>query len=167
MGQGEWSPIMEQMNCLICGGRASKVKERKIAKYRDETVEVESEFFQCEPCQEEFVTPEQMKQHVRTVKNEVRRKHGLLAPEKISQIRRKLKLTQEELEELLGTGPKVVVRWESGKVIQSNGHDNMLRLLECHPGMVDKLRQVQALKVKQQKEYARSHQGDAVAAAEV
>lgn len=153
------------MNCLICGEKTSKITEQRMAKYRDETVEVETEFFHCDSCKEEFVTPEQMRQHVRAVKNEIRRKHGLLPPERITKIRNGLSLTQEELEELLGTGPKVVVRWESGKVIQGNGHDNMLRLLERDPNMVDKLRQVQTHKLKQQKDYAKSHKPRAVAAA--
>jgi len=90
------------------------------------------------------------------VKNEVRKKHGLLPPEKIAAIRAKLELTQSELEDVLGTGPKMVVRWESGKVIQSRGHDNMLRLLDRDPGTLKSLRQIQALRSAEQDKYAES-----------
>lgn len=152
------------MNCVICGGPAVKVTEKKPAKYRDQTIVVESELFRCESCKEEFVTPEQLRQHVRAVKDEIRRKHGLLSPEKLVEIRVKtLRLTQAELEELLGTPPKTIVRWESGKVIQSNAHDNMLRLLARDPNTIEKLRQVQKLKSRQQKEYESSHKSKAVA----
>jgi putative zinc finger/helix-turn-helix YgiT family protein len=144
------------MNCTICGDSATKVTELKKAPYRDETVEVVSEFFRCASCEERFVTPEQMRAHVRAVKNEVRKKHGLLLPERIAAIHHKLELTQSELEDVLGTGPKMVVRWESGKVIQSRGHDNMLRLLERDPAALKSLRQIQKLRASEQEKYAES-----------
>lgn len=129
------------------------MKEVKKARYRGETVEVPSAFFRCGSCGEEFVTPEQMRANVRAVRNDVRKKYGLLAPEKIADIRHKLRLTQSELEDVLGTGPKVVVRWESGKVIQGPGHDNMLRLLDCEPSILEYLRQIQQLRSNEREEY--------------
>ena len=44
----------------------------------------------------------------------------------------------------------MVVRWESGKVIQSRGHDNMLRLLDRDPGILKALRQIQKLRAAEQ-----------------
>ena len=70
------------MNCVTCGESAVEVKEIKKARYRAETVEVPKEFFRCNSCKEEFVTPDQMRVYVRAVKNQVRKQHGLLAPEK-------------------------------------------------------------------------------------
>jgi putative zinc finger/helix-turn-helix YgiT family protein len=144
------------MNCVTCGEPAVEVKEVKKALYRAETVEVTKEFFRCSSCKEEFVTPQQMRAYVRVVKNEVRKHHGLLAPERIAAIRAKLELTQSELEDVLGTGPKMVVRWESGKVIQSRGHDNMLRLLDRDPGILKALRQIQKLRASEQDSHAKS-----------
>ena len=142
------------MNCVICGDNANSVMERKQARYRGETVEVSREIFRCESCQEEFVTPKQAGAYVRTVKNEIRKRYGLLSPERIVQIRSKLGLTQVQLEELLNTGSKVVVRWESGKVIQSSAHDTMLRLLEQYPSELEHVRQVQRIRSREQREYA-------------
>lgn len=153
------------MACNVCGGSTTKVKETKQAKYRGEIVEVVTELFRCDSCKEGFVTPEQMRAHVRTVKNEVRKRHGLLPPEAIVEIReKKLKLTQAELEDVLGTGPKVVVRWESGKVIQSGGHDNMLRLLDRDPSILKSLSQIQKLRSTEQKQYEMSHPSPALVA---
>lgn len=143
----------KQMNCVICGEKAVELVQKKAARYRGETVVVTRQIFRCESCHEEFVSPEQARDHVRTVKNEVRKKHGLLAPKKIAEIRKKLNLSQSELEELLNTGPKVVVRWESGKVIQSGGHDNMLRLLENDPSILKRLRRIQELRNTEQREH--------------
>jgi putative zinc finger/helix-turn-helix YgiT family protein len=141
------------MKCVMCGSTAIQIKERKQARYRAETVEVDREFSRCESCKEEFVTPAQMRSNVRAVKNEIRKKYGLLSPEKITAIRKKLGLTQAELEGVLDTGPKVVVRWESGKVIQSGGHDNMLRLLDREPSILKELQQIRQNRSTEQKKY--------------
>lgn len=141
------------MDCVICGGNAKIVTEQKQARYRGEVVEVTQELYRCESCQEGFVTPEQAGNHVRAVKNEIRKKYGLLSPERIVEIRNKLGLTQAQLEELLNTGSKVVVRWESGKVIQGDSHDTVLRLLEKWPSDLERVRQIQKVRSQEQKEY--------------
>ncbi|MGC1500638.1 MAG: type II toxin-antitoxin system MqsA family antitoxin, partial [Terriglobales bacterium] len=145
--------------CPMCGSSATETKETKKAKYRGDTVEVATELFRCDHCKEGFVTPTQMGMHVRAVKNEVRKKEGMLPPERIVEIRKKLELTQSQLEDVLGTGPKMVVRWESGKVIQSRGHDNMLRLLERDSSILKCLQQIQQLRTAEQKQYDSSSSG--------
>ena len=147
------------MKCVICGDNAMMVTERRQARYRGETVEVSREVFRCTSCQEEFVTAEQAHAYVCAVKNEIRKRYGLLSPERIVKIRTKLGITQSGLEELLNAGLKVVVRWESGKVIQSTGHDTTLRLLERDSAILECLRQIQQLRAKEQNEYASSRTG--------
>ncbi len=144
------------MICVVCGGNAATVTQTKTARYRGETVEVSREVFRCESCQEEFVSPKQARDYVRAVKNEIRKRYGLLSPERIVEIRKKLGLTQSEVEEFLNAGPKVVVRWESGKVIQGGSHDNMLRLLERDPSILERLRQIQQSRLTEQRQYASS-----------
>ena len=153
------------MNCVICGGNATLVKQTKLARYRDEEVEVQREVHHCGSCGEDFLTPDQARAFARDVKNEIRKKYGLLSPERIAEIRHNLGLTQEQLEDLLNTGPKVVVRWESGKVIQSGGHDNMLRLLEREPSIMKWLQAIQQARTDVQKQYAASHAEHATAKA--
>jgi hypothetical protein len=64
---------------------------------------------------------------------------------------------KSDLEDLLGTGPKMVVRWESGKVIQSRGHDNMFRLLDRDPSILKSLRQIEKLRSSEQQKYGGSN----------
>jgi putative zinc finger/helix-turn-helix YgiT family protein len=144
------------MKCSVCGGSTSEVKEIKKAKYRDEVVEVKTALFRCGSCAEGFVTPQQLRNDARAVKNEVRKKLGLLPPEAIVALCQKLGLTQSAQEDALGTGPKMVVRWESGKVIQSRGHDNMLRLLDRDPSTLKSLQQIQRMRCGEQEKYERS-----------
>jgi HTH-type transcriptional regulator/antitoxin MqsA len=145
------------MRCPVCGiGTAKKVQRKNYpARYNGEPVEVASvEAFHCDDCGEEFLTPEQARAMSVAVKNEVRKKLGLLPPERIAAIREKAGLTQAQLEELLGQGPKVVVRWESGKVIQGKAADTVLRLLEREPDLVEDLQDVERQRSKQQEQYA-------------
>jgi HTH-type transcriptional regulator / antitoxin MqsA len=153
------------MSCAVCGGSAVKVKETRIGRYRGEKVEVTSELFRCKDCGEGFFDPAQLKAHNRAIKDEIRKRDGLLPPEKIVEIRNNLGLKQPELEELLGTGEKVVSRWENGKVIQGSGHDNLLRLLEREPSMLEDLRQIQKLKLADRERYRKSHPRGMVAQA--
>jgi putative zinc finger/helix-turn-helix YgiT family protein len=153
------------MDCVVCGGVATQVTGNRIGRYRGERVEVQSEFFRCEDCKEEFFNPTQMKSHNRAVKNEIRKKYGLLSPERIAAIRAKLELSQPDLEELLGVGSKVVVRWESGKVIQGSGQDNILRLLEQDPSMLKTLREIQKFRAAEQEKYRKSNPRGMVAQA--
>jgi putative zinc finger/helix-turn-helix YgiT family protein len=145
------------VNCAICGGKLNNVKEQKSARYRGEIVSVQREIMRCDTCGEVYLSPQQSDAHVRAVKNEVRRKEGLLSPERIKAIRNKLNLSQVELENVLGTGAKVVVRWENGKVIQNSGQDNILRLLEREPSLLDDLKQIQKTRCIEKEKYARAH----------
>jgi putative zinc finger/helix-turn-helix YgiT family protein len=145
------------MECPICGSGTAKkvVRKNYLARYNGEPVQVSGvETYRCDACGEEFLTPEQSHAMSVAVKNEVRKKFGLLSPERIAAIREKAGLTQAQLEELLGQGPKVVVRWESGKVIQGKAADTVLRLLEREPELVKDLREIEKQRSKQQARYA-------------
>ena len=50
-----------------------------------------------------------------------------------SEIREGLGLTQQSFEQLLGVGPKTVVRWERGTVFQNRATDSLLRVIRAFP----------------------------------
>ena len=58
---------------------------------------------------------------------------GILTPNEIKNLRRKLKLTQKALAKLLGLGTITISRWETRKIFQSKVNDNFLRLLSRDP----------------------------------
>jgi len=150
------------MNCPVCNAGTAKLVERKNynAQYNGEPVEVPAvEVYHCADCGEDFLNPEQSHALAVAVKNEVRKKLGLLPPERITAIREKAGLTQAELEELLCQGPKVVVRWESGKVIQNGSADTVLRLLERKPEVVRALKEIEKQRFAQQRKYAPARGG--------
>jgi len=154
------------MNCPICGtGKAKKVRTEYRTKYDGQAVSVpDVEMFRCSNCHEDFLAPDQAESISIAVKNAVRRASGLLAPEKIVAIRVKLHLTQVELEQLLDQGPKVVTRWESGRVIQNKNADTILRMLDRHPELVDLVREIDAQRERAQRRHSRTEVREAVTA---
>jgi len=85
--------------------------------------------YRCASCDEVYFTSDQADTAQRLAASVLRKKEGLLAPEDIRAIRKRLGLTQADLERLLGVGPKTVVRWERGTVFQSSSVDRLLRVV--------------------------------------
>ena len=70
-----------------------------------------------------------------------RKKHGLLSADEIRALRERFGLTQSELARLLHLGANTVSRWESGRNVQTEAMEMLLRLLRDLPGSLDYLRQ--------------------------
>ncbi|WP_158627322.1 type II TA system antitoxin MqsA family protein [Corallococcus sp. AB045] len=100
------------------------------------------ERYKCSACGERFFTEPQSRELSRLVKDAVRVRSGGLSPERIASIREKLGLSQGELEDLLGLGPKVVTRWENGRVVPGRATDYLLRLMERTPGILEVLKAI-------------------------
>ena len=69
-----------------------------------------------------------------------RRKHGLLSANEIRAIRERFGLTQAEFARLLRLGANTLSRWESGRNVQTEAMDTLLRLIRDLPGSIDYLR---------------------------
>lgn len=120
-------------NCPMCDGDARVTTEVRAVTIGTRTVDVEDEFMRCQACGEELYRPDQMDATQRRAVAKIRDEDGLLAPEAIKRIRRNYDVTQVELEAILGTGPKTVVRWERGTVCQGRAVDTLLRTLDAFP----------------------------------
>jgi len=69
-----------------------------------------------------------------------RRKHGLLSADEIRAIRERFDLTQSELAHLLHLGANTISRWESGRNVQTEAMEMLLRLIRDLPGSIEYLR---------------------------
>ena len=69
-----------------------------------------------------------------------RRKHGLLSADEIRQIHRRFGLTQASFARLLRLGANTLSRWESGRNVQTEAMDTLLRMIRDLPGSIDYLR---------------------------
>lgn len=65
---------------------------------------------------------------------------GLLRPDEVAAVRKRLRLSQRQAGELLGGGPRAFQKYESGQVMVSAAMSNLLRLLDNDPKRVEELR---------------------------
>lgn len=123
--------------CFLCGSPMHLVREKAEMQMGSRSATIDVERMRCDACGEVFYTPEQMDFAQRNLAAELRSQEGLLRPEQIRAIRDKYGLTQVQLEQLLGVGPKTVVRWERGTVFQNRATDELLRMIEAVPAAFD------------------------------
>jgi putative zinc finger/helix-turn-helix YgiT family protein len=69
-----------------------------------------------------------------------RKKHGLLSASQIRDIRERFGLTQGDFGRLLHLGANTISRWESGRNVQTEAMEMLLRLIRDLPGSLDYLR---------------------------
>ena len=131
--------------CPICDAAAQLVRSPRELTVGRRQVVVDDERMRCTECGEEFYLPGQLDATGRRAAEQIRREEGLLFPDEIRAIRQRLGMTQAEFEQLLGTGPKTVVRWERGTVSQSATADRLMRLVDASALNVTYLRNLHGL----------------------
>jgi len=135
---------MKPTACHVCGAKTSRAVTRPFTtSYDGVPVRLDDvEMHECSTCGERTLSPDQLKAVSQRIKGIVRERENLLSPETIVAIRKRHKLTQPQLEGLLGVGRKVVTRWEHGTVVPAPTVDLVLRLIDRVPGLVDEIRKI-------------------------
>ena len=107
--------------------------------YKDQLIEVDMPgWYSNQPDQGESLhSGEDMKVSDRALNLMKARQEGLLEPEEIRRIRKKLHLTQAMAGEMLGGGPRAFQKYESGDLLPSRAVCSALRLLDHHPDSID------------------------------
>lgn len=129
------------LRCPFCSALAFAPVRAHRTVLADDSVELvySVELMKCGSCGESGYAPGQSLQASRTRAGVLRSHAGFLTPDEIRAIRERFHLTQADLEQLLGTGRKTVVRWESGTVCQSATAERVLRLIDKVPGAFEVL----------------------------
>jgi len=96
---------------------------------RGELITVKVEYYKCTECGEEFEDPGSKDDPLDRAYREYRRKHGMIQPEEIREIRKRYGLTQQELSKLIGWGGATLSRYENG-ALQDEAHDRILQLIK-------------------------------------
>jgi putative zinc finger/helix-turn-helix YgiT family protein len=93
------------------------------------------ERFYCPVCDETFFDGYQLEAYYLVRDREYAKKTRLTGPD-VVRIRRKLGLTQRQLERKLGLGKRVVVRWENSKVRLPGPVNVLLKILNAKPDVL-------------------------------
>jgi len=120
-------------SCPICGGRVESGSAERDLRVGKRTVTLTIVAPACVECGEYFLSPNELEEIQLRASELIRKEEGLLFPQQIEGIRKKLRLSQTQFERLLGVGEKTVVRWERGTVFQNSATDNLLRVLDAVP----------------------------------
>ncbi len=101
--------------------------------YKEKSISFDMPGWYCDQSQESIHTGEDMKISDRMLNLLKARSEGLLEPEEIRRIRKKLRLSQVAAGLLIGGGPRAFQKYESGDLLPSRAVSNALILLDHDP----------------------------------
>jgi HTH-type transcriptional regulator / antitoxin MqsA len=101
--------------------------------YRNESITFDMPGWYCDSSDESIHTGADMKLSDRMLNRLKARIEGLLEPQEIRRIRKKLGLTQEQAGQLIGGGPRAFQKYETGDVLPSRAISSALVLLDHDP----------------------------------
>jgi putative zinc finger/helix-turn-helix YgiT family protein len=99
---------------------------------RGEPIVVDSEVAYCRTCENEVFDTNMAEKTLKSAYEIYRKRHGLLSPQEIRDIRNKYGLSHRALSRLLGWGPVTTQRYEQG-ALQDEAHDSILRQMRDDP----------------------------------
>jgi len=112
--------------------------------YKGESITIAMPGWYGDEPDEGIFTAEDMKISDRALNRLKARSEGLLEPEEIKRIRKKLKLTQAEAGEVIGGGSRAFQKYEAGDLLPSRAISSALVLLDRDPTAIAALAERQA-----------------------
>jgi HTH-type transcriptional regulator/antitoxin MqsA len=107
--------------------------------YKGQSITVDMPGWYGDQPDEGIFEAEDMKVSDRALNRLKARTEGLLEPEEIRRIRRKLGLTQEAAGEIIGGGPRAFQKYETGDLLTSRAISSALVLLDRDPKAIEVL----------------------------
>lgn len=129
---------MDTKACPVCGkGQLKKEIVEKTFTYKGQSTTIPNYIlYRCNVCSEAIVDKQTLKSSGKELKKFKCKVDALLSGDEIKDIRMKLQLTQEAMSEILGGGLKGFARYETGQICQSKAMDNLLRILDKFPQLI-------------------------------
>jgi len=108
--------------------------------YKGESITFDMPGWYCDDCEKSIHTGKDMKVSDRMLNRLKARSEGLLGPEEVRRIRKKIRLSQEAAGLLIGGGPRAFQKYECGDLLPSRAVCSALVLLDHDPGALDVLK---------------------------
>lgn len=109
--------------------------------YKEQKATFDMPGWYCDASDESIHTGEDMKVSDRALNRLKAKVEGLLDPETVKRIRKRLNLTQKDAGRLIGGGPNAFQKYESGDIVVSHAVMSALLLLDRDPSGLSLLRQ--------------------------
>lgn len=126
-------------SCPECGGKMTFKTKTEELEYKGYTTKIRTKGWWCGSCGEGILDAEALRASERAFLDLKAEVDGLLSPEEVAAIRKRLRLSQRRAGELLGGGPRAFQKYESGQVMVSAAMSNLLRLLDKDPRRLEEL----------------------------
>lgn len=118
-----------KLRCPICEEGFLKPRiDMDRVEYRDHNTELELHYSLCDTCGSEQANMEQLRVNKRIMVAFRKRVDGLLSGSEVREIRKSLKLNQNEAARIFGGGPVAFSKYENDDIAQSESMDRLLRL---------------------------------------
>jgi len=116
--------------CPLCNGSLQYGTRTESFNYKDKifTVDMNGEY--CSECDESFYNIDDAKKNERNIALAKRHIDGMLRPEDITRIRKKMGLSQVQASELFGGGVRSFHKYEKGIIAPPKSLDILLRLID-------------------------------------
>lgn len=119
--------------CPETGAEMHRGLRSMTLSYKGEKVNFDMPGWYCDECEESIHSGWDMKVSDRMLNALKARCEGLLEPDEIRRIRKKLHLSQENAGILIGGGPRAFQKYESGDLLPSRAISSALVLLDRDP----------------------------------
>jgi HTH-type transcriptional regulator/antitoxin MqsA len=101
--------------------------------YKGESITFDMPGWYCDSSDESIHTGQDMKVSDRMLNRLKARVEGLLEPDEVRRIRKKLNISQTEAGQMIGGGPRAFQKYESGDLLPSRAISSALALLDHDP----------------------------------
>ncbi|MGI1691680.1 type II toxin-antitoxin system MqsA family antitoxin [Thermoanaerobacter uzonensis] len=125
--------------CPVCGKEQETevIEKEEVSNIRGDEIKTLARIRVCSVCGEELFDEELEEENIQRVYDIYRKKHGILSPEEIKNIRESYGLSQRAFAKLLGIGEASIARYETG-ALPEKSLSNMIMLLR-DPKNMEKL----------------------------
>ncbi len=131
---------MTNRTCPICEAGQLHAKFELIdVEYAGHHGSIESHFSVCDACGSEQSGAVETRLNKRAMIEFKKEVQGLLTGTAVREIRRRMRLNQDEAAKVFGGGPVAFSKYENDDVIQSDAMDKLLRLADHVPAAFEKL----------------------------
>jgi HTH-type transcriptional regulator / antitoxin MqsA len=131
---------MKEKPCPFCNdGKLTQCVRPLSFNYKGSSIKIDQPGQYCNSCDEGIVHGSDIKATEKALHNFRAKIDGFLTTEEIRLIRSKLNLTQQQAAVIFGGGTNAFSRYERGEVRQTKALDQLLRLLDKHPHLLEEV----------------------------
>lgn len=124
--------------CPVCGvGNLERKSVDQIFTYKEQELKYQQPGEWCNSCEEGVLHSSDMDATELLLSDFRAKVDGYLTSTEIKRIRNKLGLTQKSASSIFGGGHNAFSRYQTGTARQSKATDNLLRLLDKHPHLLN------------------------------